>query len=150
MPTIPEKYHTKNFTKKLDDVQQSYDAGDLIEAFGLLSCILEFKLMETWNLYLVRDLGDQYEAPSKNWDFKQCLDILHQVKLIDSDQYSIFMNFNNGRNKVVHELSNPMKNRNIDKNFLGSSFKNGLIACSIIHDVQSDIQLDIGRFRING
>lgn len=67
----------------------------------------------------------------KNWSYNDCVELLHQIGFLTKNEKSIFQNFKKGRNAVVHDMLNPIKQDVLTEKTLITQFKAGLQAHKI-------------------
>ena len=75
----------------------------------------------------------------KDWNYSDCVELLYEVNLITEAQKSIFFNFKKGRDKVVHELTHPMKMGKLKKNTVKGQFQSGLKSFEIVYKLLQEM-----------
>ncbi len=135
---LPKKYLITNFEEYVLTAKLSYKKGDIIEAFIFLYSILEMELLTSWALFLYAILKRPVTPSKTNWKYRDLVDLLYEIQMINKTERSIFLKFKKGRDNAVHHLASPRK-ANLTTKSLNDQFQNGLKAHKIIQTTISRI-----------
>ena len=142
------KYLNSDIDRLVEISKSSFKKGNIIEAFVILHSAIEAELQTAWRIYLDYLIWKKFQASHKFnlWDYDHCVELLYQLNKINESERSVFMNFDKGRNRVVHHLINPSKRKKYDKKSLSTQFKNGLVAYHLIRKVILKLLESTGMF----
>ena len=146
--SFPSTYGPSAFQDHVVKAKNAYDRGDYIEAFVFLYTVLEAYLRIVWAefTFLFSTKKNLSVTDVKDWNYSDCAELLYEVKLITEAQKSIFFNFKKGRDKVVHELTHPMKMGKLNKKIVDGQFQVGLKSFDIVYKLtQEIIEVKIGQ-----
>ncbi|MGQ0791737.1 MAG: hypothetical protein ACT4NJ_05890, partial [Nitrosopumilaceae archaeon] len=72
----------------------------------------------------------------QDWNYKDLVEIFHQLGIINNSKKKTLLDFNNGRNHAVHHLSHPTRRYLITRKELGIRFRQGIIAYDISKEIR--------------
>ena len=134
---FPKKYEPTAFKIYADKAKEAYEDGNYIEAFVFLHSTLEAYLLACWSsfkyLFSKEKIG-RISNPKK-WDYLKLVDVLNEVNILSDSQASDFKKFNEGRNKIIHEIASPMKSGKLNQKLIDEYFKIGKKAFDDIYDI---------------
>ena len=99
-----------------------------IEGFIHLHGALEAQLFAIWELYLVFTAEEKFTPLKRFLDFKDSIELLKQVSIINQTLESKLLAFKAGRDNVAHLMSNKFMKKNIRDKTLNDQFKKGVSA----------------------
>ena len=131
---IPKNYGISNVDEYTKKAIESYNKGNIIEAFVVLHSILEMELNMVWNIFVFSIVRTNPRPAPKPKDYSDLVDLLYELELLNERQYSILRDFHTGRNEAVHHLASHMK-RKVGISKMQARFKSGLKAAKIVDEV---------------
>jgi len=131
---IPKNYGISDMIEYTKKAIESYNKGNIIEAFVVLHSILEMDLTIVWNTFVTSIVKTNPRPAPKPKDYLDLVDLLCEFELLNEKQCSIFYDFHKGRNEAVHHLASHMK-RKVGSSKMDARFKSGIKATEIIDQV---------------
>ena len=130
---IPKNYGISDVNEYTKKAIESYNKGNIIEAFVMLHSILEMELNMIWNIFVSLIVKTNPRPAPKPKDYLDLVDLLNEFELLNEKQCSIFRDFNKGRNEAVHHLASHMK-RKVGSSKMDTRFKIGMKAVEIVDE----------------
>lgn len=130
---IPEKYGISDLNEYVKKAIESYNKGDIIEAFVLLYSILEMGLNMIWNIFVFSVVKKSIRPAPKKKEYSDLVDLLYEFDLLNENQCSILRDFKKGRNEAVHHLASHMSKK-VGFSKLDDRFKKGIKADKILDE----------------
>ena len=119
-----------------EEAKKFYKNGDIIDAFVILHGLIHSWLENAWSYFRISVSGiDDFAVGQKDWDYKDLVEIFHQLGIVNDSRRKTLLSFNTGRNHAVHHLSHPTKSHKVSRKELGIKFRQGINAHKIAKDV---------------
>lgn len=130
---IPKNYGISNLKEYTESAIESYNKGDIIEAFVVLYSIIEMELNAIWNIFVSSIVKTNPRPAPKPKEYSDLVDLLYEFELLNENQCSILRDFKTGRNEAVHHLASHMK-RKVGSKKMDTRFKSGIKAIRIVDE----------------
>lgn len=128
---IPKNYSISNLKEYENKAIESYEKGNIIEAFVMIYTILEMELNIIWNIFVSSIIQTNPRPAPKTKEYSDLVDLLNEFEILNDNQSSILREFKTGRNKVVHNLPSHMKKKPKTK-FIDDEFNKGMKALDFV------------------
>lgn len=130
---IPKNYGISNLGEYTKKAIESYNKGDIIEAFVMLYSILEMDLNSIWNIFVSSIVKTNPRPAPKTKEYSDLVDLLYEFELLNENQCSILRDFKKGRNEAVHHLASHMKKK-VGFSKIDARFKSGMKTIKIVDE----------------
>jgi len=128
---IPENYSISNLKEYEKLAIESYEKGNIIEAFVMVYTILEMDMNIIWDTFVFSVLKKSSRPARERKKYSVLVDLLNEFEILDDNQASILREFEKGRNKVVHNLPSHMKKKPTTK-YIDDQFNKGKKALDFV------------------
>lgn len=147
-----DRYELSNIGKFVVNAIEIYEKKSKIEGFIHLHGAIEAQLLALWTSFLMLSLKEKFKPIQKFWDFKDSIELLKQVGILNDDLKSKLCAFKTGRDNVAHLITNKFRKVPITDKALDDQFKKGIesykdlikIRQNLVKQIDSAKQYDEG------